>query len=52
MKDMVWWPARLATAWEWQWGRLCFRYVHLEGGGWTGATFVDRFTVYLEKRDG
>lgn len=36
MKKPTFWviPMHGATAWEWQWGRVCMRIVHLRGAYW------------------
>lgn len=42
---------RGATAYEWQWGRVHFRIVHLRGGYWNWK-FWRRFRISLTNKDG
>lgn len=40
-----------ATAYEFQWGRVCFRFCHLMGGHWKWYTFWPRIKIWVAPKE-
>ena len=48
----IYWPRKLATAWEWQIGKYYGRFCHLTGGGWPGTVrpwHISRWSHHWEQ---